>query len=303
MKFYLLFVYLLNYLSDNEQQATQIILPTYLIQCRGNYQIGDFITIVRSIVSKEYDYERNYYDVMLEAKYLAKWLCGAELEDKAEETENEIQNKIDQHLELPSDISRRVTINDNTENAITKSDEIVTPEFCPLGYHIFKSRGNTSCQPNSCECLEGFAENFQKWSSNENFICETHNSISCSVCDEYGYKLDDSDSKERKCQQTGNICACENGIPAIGNDSCPINGQNLCIDCNPGYHMVSSRGRKSCQPNRCICDYGYLDGYKNWQTTGGDSESFLCKVDKSVGCIKCDEGYGLVEKNGVGSCV
>ena len=90
MKFYLLFVYLLNYLSDNEQQVTQIILPTYLIQCRGNHQIGDFITIVRSIVSKEYDYERNYYDVMLEAKYLAKWLCGAELEDKAEETENEM---------------------------------------------------------------------------------------------------------------------------------------------------------------------------------------------------------------------
>ena len=60
-------------LAQEERQAANILLPSYLKECKGQYSPKDFLLIVRSMVS--HGYLSPTSESILEAKYLSKWFC------------------------------------------------------------------------------------------------------------------------------------------------------------------------------------------------------------------------------------
>lgn len=136
------------------------------------------------------------------------------------------------------------------------------------------SAGSVICADNECLCPNGVPDNAN---------CANHLDFMCASCDE-GYELEGDFCSEIVIEPVENVCVCQYGRAAVGDD-CPNNGDTHCMECySDGYKLVNHQ----CVAKVCPC------------TRGNGATNGQC-VDESVEkCCTCDVGYHLAL--GEGNC-
>lgn len=134
---------------------------------------------------------------------------------------------------------------------------------------------------------------FYDWCNIDGCI-KCSNSGSCSQCG-MGYYLEGNTCK--KCMD--NCLECENNTDCKQCDKWGgyFPGTNICYKCPPEYEL--------CEGELEFCkDNYYLDPYtnKNCVKSSIANCQFSNKEDTSEICIACDDGYGLLLKNGKSEC-
>ena len=180
------------------------------------------------------------------------------------------------------------------ENCLISGDHQC--KSCDEGFHLINIEGKKSCEPNVCECEEGFAENYQNWTTliderNVGEICPENFSKLCVRCDNTTHRLNSG-----KCELLvplsptvpENTCVCENGSPVTGAD-CTSDGAQLCLpgSCETGFHEQASLGNLSCIANECTCEKGFAANFNIWPTNTETGD--ICLQHQSLNCAKCDE--------------